>query len=119
MKKLLALLVLIPTASFAQPPAFKYKTPCILDSQGVVATDVCTVVETREDNGALRTRNIFSNKFRLTVKSRFDKVLGFMTWDNYNNREYKWEYRVRRFDDKEEVYSEVMPGVYLESVSWD
>lgn len=118
MKKLLALLIFIPTASFASP-VFKYKTPCILDSQGVVTTDVCTVVETRENTGALRTRNIFSNKFRLTIKSRFDKVLGFVTWDNYNNREYKWEYQVRKFEGNSEPYSEVMPGVFVESVSWD
>jgi hypothetical protein len=119
MKKLLALLVFVPVASFAQTPVFKYKTPCILETQGTTTEDVCTVVETREDSGALRTRNIFSNKFRLSVKSRFDKTLGFVTWDNYNAREYKWEYRVRKFDNKEEVYSEVMPGVFVESVSWD
>ena len=118
MKKLLALLVFVPTAVFAGPP-FKYKTPCILESQGIVTEDVCTVVETREDTGALRTRNVFSNKFRLSVKSRFDKVKGFVTSDNYNNYEYKWEYKVRKFDNKEEVYSEIMPGVFLESVSWD
>jgi hypothetical protein len=119
MKKLLFLLAFIPTAALAQSPAFKYKTPCVLESSGVTLTDVCTVVETREDNGALRTRNIFSNKFRLTIRSRFDKVLGFVTWDNYNGREYKWEYRVRRFEGTQDAYSEVMPGVFLESVSWD
>ena len=120
MKKLLALAIFIPTAALANVnPPFKYKTPCILESQGVVSEDVCTVVETREDGGALRTRNIFSNKFRLSIKSRFDKVKGFVTWDNYNNYEYKWEYRPRRIEGKEEVYSEVMPGVFVESVSWD
>jgi hypothetical protein len=119
MKKLLTLLVFIPAAAFAQPQAFKYKTPCILDSQGVVTTDLCTVVETREDSGALRTRNIFSNKFRLTVKSRFDKVLGFRTWDNFNNFEYSYPYKVKKFDGIEETYTEVSPGLSLESVSWD
>ena len=119
MKKLLILAALIPTAAFAKPPAFKYQTPCILESQGVVSEDVCTVVETRENTGALRTRNIFSNKFRLSVKSRFDTVKGFVTWDNYNNYEYKWDYKVRNIQGKSEPYSEVMPGVFVESVSWD
>lgn len=118
MKKLLILAALIPTAAFAGPP-FKYKTPCILESQGVVIEDVCTIVETREDGGALKTRNIFSNKFRLSIKSRFDKVKGFVTWDNFNNYEYKWEYKVKVIQGKEDAYSEVMPGVYVESISWD
>jgi hypothetical protein len=117
-KNLLILSALIPTAAFANPP-FKYKTPCILESQGIVTEDVCTVVETREDNGALKTRNIFSNKFRLSIKSRFDKIKGFVTWDNFNNYEYKWDYKVKVITGKQDTYSEVMPGVYIESISWN
>ena len=39
------------------------ETPCILEAGDQTYPDVCKVVETREKSGALRTRNIFSNKF--------------------------------------------------------
>ena len=68
---------------------FRYETPCQLEVNLQVYEDTCVVIETRETGGALRTRNIYSNKWKLTIKSWFDKKKGFMTWDNYNNREYK------------------------------
>lgn len=114
MKKLLILAALIPTAAFAKPPAFKYQTPCFLEHQGTYYEDVCTVVETRESNGALKTRNIYSNKWGLTIKSWFDKTEGFMSWDSHNKRPYKWQYKF-----VEGKGSMVMPGVMVQDVSWD
>lgn len=99
---------------FAQP--FKYKTPCFLESGSTYREDICTVVETREKGGALKTRNIFSNKFGLTIKSWFDNR-GFMTWDSHNKFEYSWQYKVGNVNGT--VASYVMPGVLLQDVSWD
>ena len=117
MKKLLLLALLLPSAAFAGP-AFKYQTKCYLESEKTVNEDVCTVVETRESNGALRTRNIFSNKWGLTIKYRYDKEKGFMTWDSHNKFEYKWEYKVGTYNSTQ-PYTYVMPGVMVENVSWD
>jgi hypothetical protein len=118
MKKLLLLTALL----FASPalaqtaPAkpkvyrpFVYETPCALDVGLQAQFDTCKVVETRETGGALRTRNIFSNRFGLSIKSWFDKEKGFMTWDSHNKFAYKWEYKV----------GGVMPGFLLQNVSWD
>ena len=80
--------------------------------------DTCKVVETREKGGALRTRNIYSNRFGLTIKSWFDKEKGFMTWDSHNKFEYKWEYKVGGVDGMG-AWTMVMPGVLLQNVSWD
>lgn len=99
-------------------PTFKYYTNCVLESQGTLSEDVCTVVETREKGGALKTRNIYSNRFSLTIKSWFDKEKGFMTWDSHNKFEYKWEYKVGNYNNTQ-PYTYVMPGVMVESVSWD
>ena len=93
---------------------FVYETPCILETGLQTYEDVCKVIETRETGGALRTRNIFSNKWKLTIKGRFDKTLGYMTWDSHNKREYKWEYKVGGSG-----WTYVMPGVLLENISWD
>ena len=93
---------------------FRYETPCQLETGNNIYEDNCVVIETRETGGALRTRNIFSNKWKLTIKGRFDKEKGYMTWDNYNNREYKWEYKPGGTG-----WTYVMPGVLLENVSWD
>ena len=93
---------------------FRYETPCQLATQGQSYDDICIVIETRETGGALRTRNIYSNKFKLTIKGRFDKVQGYMTWDNYNQREYKWDYL-----SAGSGWTYVMPGVLLQNVSWD
>ena len=74
MKKLIVLAALLfsspafaQTASTVAKPkvyrAFVYETNCILEYGIQTYDDICKVIETRETGGALRTRNIFSNKF--------------------------------------------------------
>mgnify|MGYP006279540493 FL=1 len=125
MKKLLILLALLPTSAFATPEQqqqvyrpFTYQTACALESKQEYQMDTCTVIETREKGGALRTRNIYSNRFSLTIKGRFDKEKGFMTWDSHNKFEYKWDYKVGGVDGLG-MYTYVMPGFLLQNVSWD
>ena len=118
MKKLFLLMLLLPLPAMAGP-AFKYQTNCYLESKEQnYQEDICTVVETREKNGALKTRNIYSNRWGLTIKSRFDDAKGFVTWDSYNKFEYKWEYKIGGVGDQS-AHTYVMPGVLLENVSWD
>ena len=112
MNKLLFLLLLLPAPALAAP--FKYQTTCTLESNNVLTEDVCTVVEVREKGGALKSRNIYSNKFSLTVKMTYNKEKGFMTWDSFNKIEYPWEYKLDPLKG-----TLVMPGVYLKEVSWD
>ena len=95
---------------------FKYQTNCFLEVGEQYLTDVCTVVETRENSGGLKTRNIYSNKFGLTIKSWFDSR-GFRTWDSFNKFDYKWEYKIGNAGGTNASY--VMPGFLLEDVSWD
>jgi hypothetical protein len=97
---------------------FRYETPCALEYNNEFQMDTCVVIETRETGGALRTRNIYSNRFRLTIKSWFDKEKGFMTWDSHNKFAYKFEYKVGGVDGLG-AWSYVMPGVLLQNVSWD
>ena len=104
------------TRQTTQP--FTYETPCALESSGEFAVDTCKVIETREKGGALKTRNIYSNRFGLTVKGRFDKKKGYMTWDSHNKFEYKWEYKVGGVDGMG-AWTYVMPGVLVQNVSWD
>jgi hypothetical protein len=128
MKKLFILAsIFLSSPSFAQtqPVAeqkvyrpFTYETPCALESKNEFEMDTCKVIETREKNGALRSRNIFSNRFALAIKSRFDKEKGFVTWDNHNKFEYKWEYKVGGVDGLG-AWTYVMPGVLLQNVSWE
>jgi hypothetical protein len=127
MKKLLLIATLLlsspvlaqtaPTKPKVYRP-FVYETPCALDVGLQAQFDTCKVVETRETGGALRTRNIYSNRFGLTIKSWFDKEKGFMTWDSHNKFAYKWEYKVSGVDDQG-AWSMVMPGFLLQNVSWD
>ena len=74
--------------------------------------------EIREKGGALKTRNIYSNRWGLTIKSRYDEKKGLVTWDSHNKFEYKWEYKVGGVG-KQAAVTYVMPGVLLENVSWD
>lgn len=97
---------------------FRYETPCALEYNKEFQVDNCIVIETRETGGALRTRAIFSNRFKLTIKSYFDPVKGFMTWDSHNKFAYKWEYKVGGVDGLG-AWSYVMPGFLLQNVSWD
>jgi len=127
-KKLLLTAMLLTAPAFAQSapkPAenyvyrpFRYETPCMIEQGLATYPDVCVVIETREKGGALRTRNIFSNKHGLTIKSRFDKEKGYVTWDSYNKFEYKWEYKIGGSADPG-AWTYVMPGFLVQNVSWD
>ena len=97
---------------------FRYETPCALEYNNEFQVDNCVVIETRETGGALRTRAIFSNRFKLTIKSYFDPVKGFMTYDSHNKFAYKWEYKVGGVDGLG-AWSYVMPGFLVQNVSWD
>jgi hypothetical protein len=122
-KLLLAAAILFSAPVYAQQSPtnyqpFRYETSCALMYEGEPMTDLCVVIETREKGGALRTRNIFSNRFSLTIKGRFDKQKGYMTWDSHNKYEYKWDYKIGQVGELG-VWSEVMPSFYLQNVSWD
>jgi hypothetical protein len=128
MKKLLLIAALLFSPAYAQTEPktvephvyrpFRYETPCGIETKEEFIKDTCVVIETREKGGALRTRNIFSNRFMLTIKGRFDKEKGYMTWDSHNKYEYKWEYKVGGNEDLG-VWTYVMPGFLLQNVSWD
>lgn len=123
MKKLLILTsLLFCSPAFAQTQQsyrpFTYESPCALEHKNEFSMDTCKVVETREKNGALRTRNIYSNRFGLTIKSWFDKEKGYIQTDSYNKFTYKWEYKVGGVDGMG-AWTYVMPGVLLQNVSWD
>ena len=122
-KLLLAAAILFSAPVYAQQSPtnyqpFRYETSCALMYEGEPMTDLCVVIETREKGGALRTRIIFSNRFSLTIKGRFDKQKGYMTWDSHNKYEYKWDYKIGQVGELG-VWSEVMPSFYLQNVSWD
>lgn len=114
--KLFLLFTIFPFPALANP-VFKYTTPCVLESSNTISEDVCTVVETRQKTGTLKTRNIYSNKFKVTIKSRMDPEKGLLTWDSHNKYEYKWEYKPGSHKSTD-PYTYVMPGVMLQSVSW-
>jgi len=123
MKKFLfAAALLLTTPAFATPEQtyrpFRYETPCMLEQGLATYPDTCVVIETREKGGALRTRNIFSNRHGLTIKGRFDKEQGYMTWDSHNKFEYKWEYKIGGVNDPG-AWTYVMPGFLVQNVSWD
>lgn len=115
-KAAIAVAMMTPLAAQATPQPFKFRANCYVEASSQLIPVDCTVVETRESTGALRTRNIYSNRLGLTIKSRFDPVKGFVTWDSFNKFEYKWEYKVRG-DGSGFTY--VMPNFLIESISWD
>lgn len=122
MKKLLILTSLIfCSPTFAQTQSYRpftYETPCALKNKDEFIIDTCKVVETREKGGALRTRNIFSNGLKLTIKGWFDKEKGYIQTDSHNKFTYKWEYKVGEVDGPS-AWTMIMPGVLLKEVSWD
>jgi hypothetical protein len=126
MKKLITFCsILFASPTFAAPDQvyrpFRYETPCILEQGIQTYPDMCVVIETREKGGALRTRNIYSNKHSLTIRGRFDKEKGYMTWDSHNKFEYKWDYKVGGTDGTDGLgaWTYVMPGFLVQNVSWD
>jgi hypothetical protein len=125
---ILASTLLLSTSAFAQTKndvvkqkeyrPFRYETPCALESNKEFILDNCIVIETRESGGALRTRAIFSNRFGLSIKSYFDPVKGFMTYDSHNKFAYKWDYKIGTVNGLS-AWSYVMPGFLVQNVSWD
>lgn len=128
MKKFLILASLFLTSPvFAQTEVikkkeyrpFRYETPCALEVKGTFMQDTCTVVETREEKGFLRTRNVFSNRFGITIKNRWDaEKKKFMTWDSHNKFEYHWVYKVGGVEGLG-AWTYIMPGFLVQNVSWD
>ena len=123
MKKLLILVALLfSSPAIAQEKhtyrPFRYETACGIESKSEFLTDTCIVIETREKGGALRSRNIFSNKFALTIKGRYDDEKGYLTWDSHNKFEYKWDYKVGGSEDLG-VWTYVMPGFLVQNISWE
>jgi hypothetical protein len=121
MKKLLILATLLfssPVIAGETYRPFRYETPCVLEAGIQTYPDTCVVIETREKGGALRTRNIYSNKHGLTIKGRFDKEKGYMTWDSHNKYEYKWDYKVGG-NQELGAWTYVMPGFLVQNISWD
>jgi hypothetical protein len=115
-KAAIAVAMMTPLAAQATPQPFKFRANCYVEVPSRLIPVDCTVVETRESTGALRTRNVYSNSLGLTIKSRFDPVKGFVTWDSVNKFEYKWEYRVR---DDGTGFTYIKPGFLIENIPWD
>jgi hypothetical protein len=101
------------TPAFANP--FRYNANCYVGP----IQDSCVVIETREDGGALKSRNIFSNKAGLTIKLRWDGKK-FVQWDSHNKFEYVWPYKPNPQIVEEGITGTlVMPGVTVVNISWD
>ncbi len=114
-KTLLALSLIFAALPASATETFRYLQKCYLDGEnGQVFEDVCTVIDVRNSSGALYSRGVFSNKFSLTVKNKWDaKSQKFLTWDSHNKFEYHYEYKVGKFG------SYVMPGFSVENIPWD
>lgn len=97
---------------------YTYKAKCFSEVAFTYLEDLCTIVDTRTPNGALKSRGIFSNRFGLSIKSRFDPVRGFVTWDSLSNQEYQWSYQAEP-GEAETAYSRVMPRFLVEGIPWD
>lgn len=123
MKKI-ALFLAAAITSFQLPASanpFRYETTCYWEIQGDVfkVDERCVVIETREKGGGLRTRNIFSNKFGLTIKSWWDGTK-FMTWDSHNKFEYHWLYKPNENIREDGIVATyVMPSISVMNISWD
>jgi hypothetical protein len=75
---------------------------------------LCVVVETRNARGFLNTRNIFNDQYSYTVKQRWQEGVGFVTWDSWSNKAYKYNYQAVA-----EYTSRVSPHLVIMNVSWD
>lgn len=107
-----ALAVQLP--AWANQP-FRYNAKCYVGQ----IEDECVVIETRETGGALKTRNIFSNRAGLTIKMRWNGER-FVTWDSHNKFEYNWTYKPNpEIQENGITGTVVMPGVTVINVSWD
>jgi hypothetical protein len=122
MKKItFAFIALISAASPAFAEPFRYETKCYLDLPNSVqqVDEKCVVIETRESGGSLKTRNIFSNAFGLTIKMRWNGQK-YVTWDSYNKFEYSYPYKPNsNIQENGIVATYVLPGFSVMNISWD
>lgn len=115
---ILAILALSTTLPAKADTVYRYKAKCFAETPSAYVEDLCTVIDTRSPNGALQARSIFSSRFSLSIKSRFDPIKGFVTWDSISNQEYRWDYQAEP-GDSGVAYSRVMPGFLVEGIPWD
>lgn len=111
----LSFLTFISTISPALANPFRYNANCYVGP----IQDNCVVIETRESGGALKSRNIFSNKAGLTIKLRWDGNK-FVQWDSHNKFDYTWPYKPNpEIVENGVTGTLVMPGVTVVNISWD
>jgi len=112
MQKLLAtaLLAFTTLPALASPKVHRYVETCWVLNKPTT----CVVVETRTRNGSLNTRNIFNDQYSYTMKQSWRDGEGFMTWDSWSNRTYKYYYQ-----GVAEYTSKVTPHLIIMNVSWD
>lgn len=99
----------VPTPVLAQVHVEKYTAYCEVFGK----PSTCTVVDTRNADGFLNTRGVYNNTYGYTMKQRFVEGRGFMTYDSYNGKMYKFTYEVVN------GMSRVTPDLVIEGVSWD
>lgn len=124
MKKIaVALFAVLSAATPALANPFRYETTCYWKIEDAVykVDEKCVVIETREKGGALKTRNIFSNKFPMTIKMWWDsKANKFFQTDSHNKFVYHWEYKASPDLQKDGIAAtEVLPSVFVHNISWD
>ena len=122
MKKIaVALFAVLSAASPALANPFRYTTTCYWEVENAIykIDEECVVIETREKGGALKTRNIFSNKFPMTIKMWWDGKQ-FVQTDSFNKFQYNWTYRPNPNIQKDGITAtEVLPNVSVLGISWD
>lgn len=122
MKKIaVALFAVLSTAAPALANPFRYETTCYQEIENAIykVDENCVVIETREKGGALKTRNIFSNRLGLTIKMRWNGEK-FIQTDSYNKFEYHWVYKPNENIQKDGINATyVMPGISVLGISWD
>lgn len=99
-----------PTAAFSQVHVEKYTEYCEVFGR----SSTCVVVDTRTHDGFLNTRGIYNNQYGYTMKQRFVGAKGFMTWDSYTKKVYKFPYQ-----SLGNQTSRVTPHLTITGVSWD
>jgi hypothetical protein len=107
---LLSATIILSSAAVSASEVYKYQTRCWFRGEPTV----CTVVENRNSQGFLNTRNIYNNQFGYTVKSWFDHR-GFMTWDSIRKKSYQRNYQVTNIA----LGSSVTDELVVQDLSWD
>jgi len=101
---------------------YKYREVCHINLGSIVVVDMCTIVDTRDNKGGLRSRGVFSSRanyaHKMTWQENHAKYTSWNSIDGINNPT-KVEYKSVSGEGFSGQWTQIDRRTIIRQISWD